>query len=688
MQECESSNVKASNRLIQEKSPYLIQHAHNPVDWYPWSEEAFEKARREDKPIFLSIGYSTCHWCHVMAEESFEDQIVADLMNDVFISIKVDREERPDIDSTYMKACQMMTGSGGRPLNIVLTPDKKPFFAATYIPKETRYDRLGMKELIPRIKEMWQDRRDELIRSAENITSNLTRKKSEAETTTGEDLGKSTLDEAFVNLSSRFDELRGGFGTAQKFPTPHNLSFLLRYWKRTGFHEALRMVDKTLEAMRLGGIYDHVGFGFHRYSTDREWLVPHFEKMLYDQALLIITYLEAYQATRKTEYLETVRDTIAYVLRDMTAPEGGFYSAENADSEGEEGKFYLWTKKEIEKLLAPKEAELAITVFNIKEEGNFKEESTGRRTGNNILHLKSTLPNIASKLDILLEDLTNRLEQVREKLLVARGRRVRPSRDDKILVDWNGLMIASLAKSAYALSDNGAADAAKKAADFVLARMVDSEGRLYHRYREGEAAIPGFLDDYAFFIWGLIELYQATFETRYLSNAIKLTEKMIDHFWDSKHSGFFLTADDAENLLVREKPTYDGALPSGNSVAMLDLILLSHITGKTNFEERTRQMIDTLSATISESPSAYTQLLIALDFAIGPSYEVVVVGNPKRNNTKNMLDALRNRFAPGKVVLFKTQLPDPFFQLHAQIFPELQKTFNGKRCSFCFREDM
>jgi uncharacterized protein YyaL (SSP411 family) len=653
MRECESSDVKAANRLIKEKSPYLLQHAHNPVDWHPWSEEAFEKARREDKPIFLSIGYSTCHWCHVMAEESFEDQEVADLMNDVFVSIKVDREERPDIDSTYMKACQMMTGSGGWPLNIVLTPNKKPFFAATYIPKENRFGRQGMKELVPRIREMWHDRRDKITNSAEKVTANLRRKEGEAGTRKGEDMEKSTLDEAFVNLSSRFDELRGGFGTAPKFPTPHNLSFLLRYWKRTGFHEAWRIVEKTLEAMRLGGIYDHVGFGFHRYSTDREWLVPHFEKMLYDQALLIIAYLEAYQATKKAEYLETVRETMTYVLRDMTDPEGGFFSAENADSEGEEGRFYLWTKTEIEKLLSPKNAEVAIAVFNVRENGNFEEESTRRRTGKNILHLKSTLPHIVSTFDIPLEDLRNSLRGVREALLVARQKRIRPSRDDKILVDWNGLMIASLAKSAYALSDNGAADAAKKAADFVLARMADSEGRLYHRYREGEVAIPGFLDDYAFFIWGLVELYQTTFETRYLSNAIKLTEKMLEHFWDSKHGGFFLTADDAENLLVREKPIYDGALPSGNSVAMLDLILLGHITGNSKFEERAKQMTDAFSATISESPSAYTQLLIALDFIIGPAYEVVVVGNPKRSDTKNMFSALRNRFAPNKVVLFK-----------------------------------
>jgi uncharacterized protein YyaL (SSP411 family) len=405
--------------------------------------------------------------------------------------------------------------------------------------------------------------------------------------------------------------------------------------------------------MRLGGIYDHVGFGFHRYSTDRKWLVPHFEKMLYDQALLIIAYIEAYQATRKKEYLEIVQDTISYILRDMTDTEGGFYSAENSESEGEEGKFYLWTKKEIEKSLSQEEAKLAKEIFKVEEEGNFYDESTRRKTGKNIIHMEATLPRIASKLNISSEDLRISLRRIRKKLLATREKRTHPSKDDKILADWNGLMIGSLAKSAYISSDDKITNAAKKAADFILTRMIDSKGQLYHRFRDGDSAIPGFLDDYAYVIWGLIELYQTTFELRYLSKAVKLTWMMIEHFWDNKHKGFFLTAENAESVLVRDKPIYDGALPSGNSIAMLDLILLSHITGNSNFEEKAKQITDTFSENISISPSSYTQLLIALDVMIGPLYEMVVVGNQSDKNIKSMLALFRNRFAPNKVLLFK-----------------------------------
>jgi uncharacterized protein YyaL (SSP411 family) len=654
MSEFKTPNVRSVNNLIREKSPYLIQHANNPVDWYPWCEEAFRKAIKEDRPIFLSIGYSTCHWCHVMAKESFEDKEIAELMNDFFVSIKVDREERPDIDSIYLKVCQLMNGSGGWPLNIIMTPDKKPFFATTYIPKESKFGRIGIKELISRIRTMWNDRRDELNSSAENIILSLKRKGIETETKSKDDLGKSTLDEAFVNLSSMFDELHGGFGTIPKFPTPHNLSFLLRYWRRTGISEALRIVEKTLEAMRLGGIYDHIGFGFHRYSTDRMWLVPHFEKMLYDQALLIIIYLEAYQVTKKKEYLEIVKDTIDYVLSDMTDPEGGFYSAENSESEGEEGKFYLWTKEEIEKSLSQKDAELAKKIFKIEKEGNFYDESTRRKTGKNIIHLEDTLHQIASKLNISLEDLNICRKRIRKKLFINRKKRIRPDKDDKILTDWNGLMIGSLAKSAYISSDDRIINAAKKAADFILTRMIDAEGYLYHRFREGDTAILGFLDDYAFFIWGLIELYQNTFEIRYLSKAIELTSIMMKHFWDNKNKGFFLTADNTESILIRDKPIYDGALPSGNSIAMLDLIFLSHITGNSRFEEKAKQIADTFSKNISESPSSYTQLLIALDLIIGPLYEIVIVGNMRYKDTKKMLDVFKKRFIPNKVILFKS----------------------------------
>ena len=645
-----SSVEKRANRLILEKSPYLLQHAYNPVDWYPWGPEAFKKARTEDKPIFLSIGYSTCHWCHVMEKESFEDPEVAKLLNETFISIKVDREERPDIDATYMKVCQMMTGSGGWPLNIIITPNQKSLFATTYIPKEGRFGKIGMKELIPRIKELWQSRRHELESSAERIISIL-KEQATSGIDRGEELGKSALDEAFVYLSSRFDELYGGFGKTPKFPSAHNLSFLLRYWKRRGYRKALNMVERTLRAMRLGGIYDHIGFGFHRYSTDSKWLVPHFEKMLYDQAMLTIAYLETYQATEKEEYAQTVREILAYVLRDMTALNGGFYSAEDADSEGEEGKFYIWIEDEIKRLLPKKEVELVTRIFNIETYGNFEDESTRRRTGKNILYMRDSLPAVASKLGIPLIKISKRLEDALQCLYTAREKRIHPNKDDKILTDWNGLMIAALAKAASVLSEEVYLTAAKKAANFIISNMTSPEGRLYHRYRDGEPAITGFLNDYSLFIWGLIELYEATFEASYLKSAITLTEVMMKHFWDNEKGGFYFTADDAENVLIREKLIYDGAYPSGNSIAALNMIRLSRMTANPEFEEKATQIFQAFSNIVSETPAGYTQLMVALDFALGPSFEVVIVGNSQSKDTKIMLKAIRDKFIPNKVLL-------------------------------------
>jgi hypothetical protein len=642
------------NKLISEKSPYLLQHAHNPVDWYPWGAEAFDRAHKEDKPIFLSIGYSTCHWCHVMEKESFEDPEVARLMNETFICIKVDREERPDIDNAYMTVCQMMTGSGGWPMTVIMTPDKKPFFATTYIPRETRFGRIGMKEIVPSIKALWVGRRDELLTSAEQIAGALGQIASEAPSTPGRELGEGTLKTAYDQLSRSFDAQYGGFGTAPKFPTPHNLMFLLRYWRRTGDEPSLAMAEKTLEAMRLGGIYDHVGFGFHRYSTDSRWFLPHFEKMLYDQALLAMAYIEAYQATGgKEEYEQTAREILTYVLRDMMDPEGGFYSAEDADSEGEEGAFYLWTLGEAEQLLSREEADLIATVFTMKKNGNFAEEATGRETGKNILLLKKPLSAIASDLAITPDELGQRLEAARTKLFEARKKRAHPHKDDKILTDWNGLMIAALAKGAQVFDEPLYEDAARRSADFILARMVDAKGRLYHRYRQGEAAIAAFLDDYAFLTWGLIELYEATFEPRYLQRALDLNAMMLKHFWDGKEGGFYFTAEDADKVLVRKKEIYDGAVPSGNSAAMLNLLRLARLTAHAEYEEKAAALSRAFSNAVTQSPAAYTQLMIALDLARGPSYEVVIVGNQHAEDTKAMVTALRKAFVPNKVVIFR-----------------------------------
>jgi uncharacterized protein YyaL (SSP411 family) len=646
------------NRLILEKSPYLLQHAYNPVDWYPWSPEAFKKAEEEDKPIFLSIGYSTCHWCHVMEKESFEDDEVADLLNDAFVCIKVDREERPDLDSVYMKVCQQLTGSGGWPLHIIMTPDKKPFFAATYIPRESKFGQLGMKRLIPQVKELWISRRNELLGSAGKIIEFLQEtEKSSHETTVSEVLGASTLDEAYFQLSQSFDDDNGGFGNAPKFPSPHNLTFLLRYWKRTSDRKALEMVEKTLKTMKLGGIYDQLGFGFHRYSTDARWLVPHFEKMLYDQAMLTMTCAEAYQATRDEEFKQTGRETITYVLREMTDPAGGFYSAEDADSEGEEGKFYLWTEEEIRQQLPPDEADFVIKIFDVKKEGNFDDAQTGKRAGKNILHLEKSPAQIALDMHVSLQDFQKRSDQVRNILFEARQKRVHPGRDDKILVDWNGLMIAALSKAAQAFNEPEYANAAKKAADFILNSMCDFEKRLYHRYRDREVKVTGFLTDYALFVWGLLELYETVFDAKYLQHAVELTEMMMKHFWDQQQGGFYLTADDADVTLVRDKEIYDGALPSGNSVACLNLIRLAHMTGETQYEQKAAQLLRSFSNPVSRAPSASAQLMNALDFAIGPSCEVILVGDPFKADIKQMTEVLRSRFTPRKVVLLNSS-PD------------------------------
>lgn len=644
------------NRLVHEKSPYLQQHAYNPVDWYPWGEEAFEAARTEGKPIFLSIGYSTCHWCHVMERESFEDEEIARLMNDTFVSIKVDREERPDIDHIYMTVCQLMSGGGGWPLNIIMTPEKKPFFAGTYFPRSTRFGRIGMDDLCRRVKEVWTNQQDEAQRSASKVMSTLTQIPDDSP---GEALGDDVLDTAFNQLSERFDEELGGFGQAPKFPTPHNMLFLLRYWKRTGRTRARKMVENTLHAMRLGGIFDQVGFGFHRYSTDSRWLVPHFEKMLYDQALLAMAYTEAFQATENEAFAETAQQIFTYVLRDMASPEGGFYSAEDADSEGEEGKFYVWTVQEIRSLLEPREAEAVIAAYSLRPEGNFQEEATGELTDRNILHLSRPAGQSAAELGYSEGSLGAILRVARDKLFEDREKRVHPHKDDKILTDWNGLMIAALAKAAQVFNRPEYAHAARRAAEFILLSMSDSDGRLLHRYREGQAALTANADDYAFFVWGLLELYEATFDIRYLQSALNLNTQFLEHFWDPHTGGFYFAADDSEGLILRKKEIYDGATPSGNSVAALNLLRLARMTGDADLERRGERIGRTFSGNVRQLPSAFTMLLTAIEFSAGSSYEVVVAGGTEAPDTRQMLTALRKPFLPHKVVLFRSTDRDP-----------------------------
>jgi uncharacterized protein YyaL (SSP411 family) len=674
---------KHENRLAHEKSPYLLQHANNPVDWYAWGPEAFEKARKENKPIFLSIGYSTCHWCHVMAHESFENSEVARLMNEVFVCIKVDREERQDIDNVYMRVCQMMTGSGGWPLTILMTPDKKPFFAGTYIPRESHQGRLGMLDLIPRIKEVWDTQHEDILKSADQITARLNMI---AQDSAGDELDKSTLKSAYEQLSGRYSEQYGGFGNSPKFPSPQNLLFLLRYWQDTDDEKALRMVVKTLQSMQNGGIYDHIGFGFHRYSTDSHWLVPHFEKMLYDQAMLAMAYTEAYQVTGNKEFGETAKEIFTYVIRDMKDPKGGFYSAEDADSEGVEGKFYVWTEDEIRQVLEEEEADLIVSVYNIDKTGNFRDESTGEDTGSNILHLERTLTEIAFKNKASLDDLKERVETARQKLFKIRNKRIHPHKDDKILTDWNGLMIAALAKGAQVFDEPKYADAAKHAADFIFKNMRRGDGRILHRYRDGHAAILANVDDYAFLIWGLLELYETIFDVHYLKTALELNNEMVKYFWDEQDGGFYFTADDAEELIVRQKEIYDGAIPSGNSVAVLNLFRLARITADPDHEDKANKIMLAFSKDVKGSPSGYTQMMVGLGFGIGPSYEIVIVGNQQADDTNNMLKSLRKHFIPNKVVLFKPVDQESPNIAHLAKYTEFHSSIEGKATAYVCRD--
>jgi len=656
MQNRESGGAGAGekgNRLSREKSPYLLQHAENPVEWFPWGEEAFLRAACEDKPVFLSIGYATCHWCHVMAHESFEDPEIAELLNRDFIAVKVDREERPDIDSTYMQVCQMMTGQGGWPLTVVMAPDKRPFFAATYIPKERRFSMPGLLDLLPKIARAWREQREEIIRSSDSIASAL---HSRGPAGPGAEPDAALLDEGYEDLLLRFDPEYGGFSGAPKFPTPHVLLFLLRYGKRTGKNRALTMVIKTLDAMRDGGIWDQVGGGFHRYSTDAQWRVPHFEKMLYDQALLLMAYTEAFQATGLVRYRDTAEAIVSYVLRDLTSPEGAFFSAEDADSPGGEGAFYLWTAEEMESVLGKEDAEIANHAFNVRPGGNFSSpEGTGQE---NTLYRTLTDTQLSQVTGIPEQELAGRLAGIREKLFVAREKRQRPSLDDKVLADWNGLMIAALAKAARVFGNATYRAAAERAMEFLLLRMRTGDARLWHRYRDGEAAIMGFSDDYAFVCYALVELYECTFSVRYLAEALALVKVFQEHFLDTVSGGFFFVADDGEALLVRSKEIYDGAIPSANSVACETFLRLSRLTGDPVHEETAVALSCAFVGQVQKSPSAFCWFLCAIERAVGPSQEIVIAGDEGSEDTQAFIAAIRSRYLPGSSVMFRT-LTDP-----------------------------
>ncbi len=670
-----SEAPKHTNRLAKESSPYLLQHAHNPVDWYPWGDEAFEKARNEDKPIFLSVGYSTCHWCHVMERESFESEAIAAILNESFVAIKLDREERPDVDAVYMAAVQALSGRGGWPMSVFLTHDRQPFFGGTYFPP----DRFAA--LLTRVAEVWKSDRSTLEADATRLSGFL---RLDASGPPGE-LGAGVLSTAFDQYRRAFDEEKGGFGNSPKFPRTHALSFLLRYGDRTADAEALPIVTKTLREMWRGGVYDHLGGGFHRYSTDREWLLPHFEKMLYDQALIAWTYLETYQATGDPFFADVARDIFRYVLRDMQDPQGGFYSAEDADSEGEEGKFYVFRMDELREILGTENASLFAQVYGFDPEGNFHEESSGVRSGDNILHLPVDPSEVAKERGLGVDELAERLATMRSKLFDVREERIHPYKDDKVLADWNGLMIAALAFGGRVLDDDRYTDAARRAAEFVISEMRSEEGRLLHRYRGGQSDIPAFLDDHAFLGWGLFELYQTTQDARWLREARGLVDAMIRQFHDGEGGGFYFTANDAEELLDRAKELYDGAVPSGNSVAAWLLARLGHLNGEAGLIEIADRTIAAFAQPVAEGTMNYPMFLIGLDYRLGPRREVVVAGERGSDGVEAFFELLGRRFLPKTVVaLHPTEDAEELVRLVP--FMESQSAIEGRPTAY-FCED-
>jgi len=629
-----------SNRLINEKSPYLLQHANNPVEWFPWGEEAFNKAKIEDKPIFLSIGYSTCHWCHVMSRESFEDEEVAKVLNDSFISIKVDREERPDVDNIYMSVCQAMTGGGGWPLTVIMTPEKQPFFAGTYFPKNNKYGNPGLMELLDKISIAWQENKEELVEYSNDL---LVKLKDDSEDHKGE-FSKEIIDQTFNYFKKSFDPVFGGFGNAPKFPSPHNLTFLLTYFKATGEIKALDMVKTTLDNLQKGGIFDHLGGGFSRYSVDKKWFAPHFEKMIYDNALLAIAYLQTYQETGEERYKKVCEKIFNYILRDMTSSEGGFFCAEDADSEGEEGKFYLWTQEEIEEVLDKEEAKLFISYYGVSSKGNFE--------GKNILNL------IGKDLDK-----ETQFDTMRQKLFEYREKRIRPRRDDKILTSWNSLMIVALSMGARILKQDKYLVAAKNSMDFLMTKLVNKEGRVLARYCKGEAAYFGYLEDYAFLIWALIEMYETTFNCFYLEKALIFNKDMLKVFWDEKEKGLFIYGKDSEQLILKTKEAYDGAIPSGNSIAAMNMLRLSLITGDSGLEAKAKEIFSCFGGTVKRFPAGYTSLMSAYVCSQVPGKYLVIAGKEQEPDTRTMLNEVHKVFQPFLTVV----LQDESLELEALI---------------------
>ncbi len=628
-----------TNRLADETSPYLLQHKHNPVDWYPWGEEAIERAKAEDKPILLSIGYSACHWCHVMAHESFEDETTAAVMNELFVNVKVDREERPDIDNIYMQSVQMMTGSGGWPLTVFLRPDGVPFYGGTYFPPVERYGMPSFRTVLGAISEAYRTRRDDVDRNSASMLDAL--RTSVELPNEGGGLDEETLDEAFANVARTFDSKEGGFGRAPKFPAGMVMDFLLRHHARTHRPDALFMVEFTLEKMANGGIYDHLGGGFARYSVDDHWLVPHFEKMLYDNAILARVYTDAYRITGKEFYRRVAEETLDWVLREMTAPVGAFYSALDADSEGHEGKFYVWTPAEVTAVLGEEDGRLFASYYDVTTGGNFE--------GKNILNVPRDLATVARVEGVTPERLQEAVDRGRRELYDVRAKRVWPGLDDKSLAAWNGLMLRAFAEAGTAFDCADYVEAARRNADFILTTMR-RDGLLLRTYKEGEAKLNAYLEDYAYVIEGLVSLYEATFELRWLTEAKALADAMIAEFWDEKEHGFFFTGSSHEELIRRTKEFEDNATPSGNSSAANGLSRLAELLGEQAYREKADAILDRVAGALGRYARAFGHMLCALDFWLANPIEIAILGDPDDDATKALASAARKQYVAARVI--------------------------------------
>ena len=628
-----------TNNLINETSPYLLQHAHNPVDWFPWGEEALEIARREQRPILLSIGYSACHWCHVMEHESFENEAIAKLMNEHFVNIKVDREERPDLDQIYMSAVQMMTHHGGWPMTVFLTPEGLPFYAGTYFPPEDRYNMPGFPRVLTSVADAYRERPDDVQQTAASVLSELKRAATALESS--ELLTTELLDTAYRGMINNYDSTNGGFGGAPKFPPAMSLEFLLHTYYRTANQQALQIVEHTCRQMAQGGIYDQLGGGFHRYATDARWLVPHFEKMLYDNALLSCLYLHYYQVSHDPAARVVAEGILDYVVREMTHPAGGFYSTQDADSEGVEGKFFVWSNNEIAELLGERDAALFMAYYNVTDAGNFE--------GENILNVTRDLSAVAASQNVTEEQLTEALTRTRKVLFAAREERVRPARDEKILTAWNGLMLAGFAEAAAILNRQDYLEVARRNAQFVLDNLR-GDGLLLRTYKDGHAKLNAYLEDYAFFVNGLVTLFETSGELQWLEEALSLTTTMINEFWDDEDGGFFYTGRSHETLIVRSKDFSDNATPSGNSVAAEVLLRIGLLTDNADYQRRASSILRLMASTVQRYPSGFGRLLCALDFHVGAPKEIALVGDLDKPETQSLLNEIWSRYLPNKVV--------------------------------------